>query len=64
MITPAQAQAALAALDAALTVAEFIGRQIAEARQAGVISIAEQEARLAKIDQIRAEVGLPKPPQP
>lgn len=61
-MTPASAQAALFAFDATLTAMEHLARLIAEARKEGLITVEEQTARLAQVDDIRARVGLPKPP--
>jgi len=57
-MTPAQAQLALALFDLLLTGLEKIGQQIAEAKKQGLITVDEQQARLARVDAIRQEVGL------
>jgi len=52
---------AMALMDLLLTAAERIASQIAQARADGLITVEEQQARLARVDAIREQVGLPKP---
>jgi hypothetical protein len=52
---------AMALMDLLLTAAERIASQIAQARAEGLITVEEQQARLARVDAIREQVGLPKP---
>ena len=52
---------ALALMDLLLTAAERIASQIAQARKENLITVEEQQARLARVDAIRDQVGLPKP---
>jgi len=55
------AMIALALMDLLLTAAERIASQIAQARKENLITVEEQQARLARVDAIRDQVGLPKP---
>ena len=52
---------AMALLDLLLTAAERVASQIAQARTEGLVTVEEQQERLARVDAIRAVVGLPKP---
>ena len=52
---------AMALLDLLLTAAERIAGQIAQARKEGLVTVEEQQERLARVDAIRSIVGLPKP---
>lgn len=57
-MTPAEIQALFGILDLATSAYEFVSKKIAQAKAEGVILTAEQEARLAKIEQVRKDVGL------
>lgn len=47
----------LAAMDAALTAAERIGKLVAEAKKEGLITVGEQQDQLSRIEALRKELG-------
>ena len=49
----------LAVIDAGITGYERVLKLMDEARKAGVITLEEQQERMAKVNDIRAEIGLP-----
>jgi len=51
--------AAMAALDAALALTDYFIRKINEWKAEGVVLPPEQQAKLDRIEAIRAEVGTP-----
>jgi hypothetical protein len=52
---------ALAILDGLLTAAERIAQHVAKAKLEGLVTVAEQEERMARVDALRELVGLTKP---
>lgn len=58
-MTKESAQMALLLFDALLTAADGIANKIQEAKEQGLITVEEQQARELEIESIRAKVGLP-----
>lgn len=56
-MTPADAQALLFAMDAALTAAERIGKIVAEKKKEGLITVEEQQTQLDRIEALRKELS-------
>lgn len=57
-MTPTQAQLALALFDLLISGVEHVAKKIAQAKKEGLITVAEQQDRLNRVDAIRKEVGL------
>ncbi len=58
-MTKESAQMALLLFDALLTATDRIAEKIQEAKEQGLITIEEQQARELDIESVRAKVGLP-----